>query len=83
VAERLHALLGPNGVNVKFMEDCIGGTVEKAKKSLSTGEVLLLENLRFYKEEIDNDAGFAQHLCNGIDIYINEAFAASHRGKKT
>ncbi|MEJ2634583.1 MAG: phosphoglycerate kinase [Calditrichia bacterium] len=76
VAERLNKLLGKP---VKFANDCIGEDVLKMKKSLADGDVLLLENLRFHKEETDNDPEFAGKLAEGCDLYINDAFGSAHR----
>lgn len=59
--------------------DCIGKEVEKLKKEIQVGEVLLLENLRFHKEEEENDENFAGELAKLGDIYINEAFSVCHR----
>jgi len=59
--------------------DCIGEEVEAMAASLQPGEVLLLENLRFYKEETENEPGFAEKLARLADVYLNDAFAASHR----
>jgi phosphoglycerate kinase len=67
------------GVKVKFASDCIGETAEKAAASLQNGEVLLLENLRFYKEEEAGDVDFAQKLASLGDIYVNDAFGTAHR----
>ena len=64
---------------VKFVEDCIGPDVEKAVSELKAGEVLLLENLRFYKEETDNNEEFSKKLASFGDLYINDAFGSAHR----
>jgi phosphoglycerate kinase len=76
VAGRLSELLGKE---VIFLEDCIGKAVEEKAQSLNTGDVILLENLRFHPEEEKNDEGFAGKLAGLADIYINDAFAVSHR----
>lgn len=76
VAKRLSELLG---VNVKMAPDCVGPEVQKMKAELKPGEVLLLENLRFHKEETDNDPEFARQLAEGCDLYINDAFGTAHR----
>lgn len=73
------ALEAAFGVPVKFAEDCIGGPAKVAVSELGDGEVLLLENTRFHKEETDNDAGFAAALAALGDIYVNDAFSAAHR----
>ncbi|SDS38105.1 phosphoglycerate kinase [Gramella sp. MAR_2010_147] len=67
------------GVEVKFMEDCIGEEVEDAAKNLESGEILLLENLRFYEEETKGDEDFARNLSKLGDIYVNDAFGTAHR----
>lgn len=67
------------GVKVNFISDCIGAEAENAVKNLNPGEVLLLENLRFYKEEEQGDEGFAEKLSKLGDIYVNDAFGTAHR----
>ena len=67
------------GVQVRFCEDCIGENAEKAVAELGNGELLLLENLRFHKEEKAGDEQFAKELSNLGDIYINDAFGTAHR----
>ncbi|MFD0993919.1 phosphoglycerate kinase [Tenacibaculum geojense] len=67
------------GVQVKFVDDCIGETAEEAVANLTNGEVLLLENLRFYSEETAGDVAFAEKLSKLGDIYINDAFGTAHR----
>lgn len=67
------------GVDVKFAEDCIGEKAEKAAADLKPGEVLLLENLRFYSEEEAGDVEFSKKLASLGDIYINDAFGTAHR----
>jgi len=67
------------GVQVKIASDCIGADVEELAASLEPGEILLLENLRFYKEETAGDKGFAEKLAKLGDIYINDAFGTAHR----
>lgn len=76
VAERLSELLD---TTVAFAEDCIGEKAEQAVAKLQDGEVLLLENLRFYAEEEANDEGFARSLASLADVYINDAFGTAHR----
>jgi len=76
VAVRLGELLG---VSVKFASDCIGGEVEATAEGLKDGEVLLLENLRFHKEEEKNDETFARSLAKLGDVYVNDAFGSAHR----
>ncbi|OED35649.1 phosphoglycerate kinase [Flavobacteriaceae bacterium (ex Bugula neritina AB1)] len=67
------------GVQVKFVSDCIGQDAEDAVTKLNPGEVLLLENLRFYGEETSGDSGFAEQLSKHGDIYVNDAFGTAHR----
>ncbi len=67
------------GCNVKFVEDCVGAKAEEAVANLAAGEVLLLENLRFYEEEKKGDVAFAEKLSKLGDIYVNDAFGTAHR----
>ncbi len=68
------------GVNVKFANDCIGQEAKDLTSNLQAGEVLLLENLRFHKEEKEGDIGFAKKLADlGADVYVNDAFGTAHR----
>ena len=67
------------GVKVKFVEDCIGSKAEEAAAALQPGEVLLLENLRFYKEETKGDENFSASLAKLADCYVNDAFGTAHR----
>ncbi len=76
VAVRLAELLGQE---VKKADDCIGDKVEQLARSLSPGDVLLLENLRFHAAEEANDPDFAAHLASLCDVYVNDAFGAAHR----
>ncbi|MBA4148511.1 MAG: phosphoglycerate kinase [Verrucomicrobia bacterium] len=64
---------------VQFVDDCIGEKVEAAANALQNGEILLLENVRFYAEEEANDPAFAEKLAKVADIYVNDAFGAAHR----
>ena len=64
---------------VTFVDDCIGPAVEAAADLLSNGELMLLENLRFHREETDNDPGFAAKLARLGDVYVNDAFGTAHR----
>lgn len=68
-----------NGAAVKFAADCIGEPATKAVATLQMGEVLLLENLRFHKEEEKGDKGFAEQLARLGDVYVNDAFGTAHR----
>jgi 3-phosphoglycerate kinase len=76
VAERLGELIS---AKVTFAEDCVGEVAEGAVAGLSDGEVLLLENVRFYKEETANDAVYAEKLAKLGDVYVNDAFGTAHR----
>lgn len=67
------------GQQVQFADDCIGTDAVEKAKALDKGEVLLLENLRFYKEEEKGDVGFAEKLSKLGDIYVNDAFGTAHR----
>jgi phosphoglycerate kinase len=67
------------GTEVKFADDCIGEEASEKAASLKDGEVLLLENLRFYKEETAGDKAFAEKLSKLGDIYVNDAFGTAHR----
>lgn len=64
---------------VLFLDDCIGDGVQQTIDELDEGSVVLLENLRFYSEETENDEAFAQRLASYGDAYVNDAFASSHR----
>ncbi|MFH0972906.1 MAG: phosphoglycerate kinase [Patescibacteria group bacterium] len=76
IAKRLSKLLN---CRIKFVNNCIGPIVEKAINGMKEKEILLLENLRFHKEEKQNSKKFAKKLAGLTDIYVNNAFAASHR----
>ncbi|MCF6308187.1 MAG: phosphoglycerate kinase [Flavobacteriaceae bacterium] len=67
------------GVKVYFSEDCVGEKAEEAVAELNNGEILLLENLRFHKEEKSGDNAFAEQLSKLGDIYVNDAFGTAHR----
>lgn len=76
VAKRLSRLLNKE---VQLAPDCIGDDVRKLIDAMQPGDVVLLENVRFYEGEEKNDDAFAKALANGCEIYINDAFAVSHR----
>jgi phosphoglycerate kinase len=76
VAEHLASLIGKP---VEYAEDCIGDAALAKINKLKDGDVLLLENLRFHKEEEKNDEAFARQLASLCDIYVNDAFGAAHR----
>jgi phosphoglycerate kinase len=67
------------GVEVKFAGDCIGEEAAAMAAAMKNGEVLLLENLRFYKEETKGDEAFAHKLARLADVYVNDAFGTAHR----
>jgi len=67
------------GVQVQFVDDCVGEDVNKAAEELQNGEILLLENLRFHPEEKQGDEDFAKQLASLADVYINDAFGTAHR----
>jgi len=75
-AEKLSELLSKN---VILVPDCIGEDVKKIVNDMKTGDVVLLENLRFHEEEEKNDQGFAKQLSELGDVYINDAFGSAHR----
>lgn len=82
LVKHLHELLnadGGNATKVFFADDCIGEQATMTAGMLKPGEVLLLENLRFYKEEEKGDAAFAEKLSKLGDIYVNDAFGTAHR----
>jgi phosphoglycerate kinase len=68
-----------NGETVLFADDCIGNEANQMSADLQPGEVLLLENLRFYKEEEKGDESFAEKLSRHGDVYVNDAFGTAHR----
>jgi phosphoglycerate kinase len=76
VGVRLSELLGRP---VAKLDDCVGPEVEAAVAAMASGEVILLENLRFHAEETANDPGFARQLGRLADVYVNDAFGAAHR----
>ena len=76
VAKRLEGLLGQQ---VRKVDDCIGPEVAAVVAAMQGGEVLMLENVRFHKEEEENDPGFARQLAALADVYVNDAFGTAHR----
>ena len=76
VAARLSEFLG---VDVRKLDDCVGEDVAQAVRSMKPGEVMLLENVRFYPEEEQNDREFAKKLAAPFDVFINDAFGTAHR----
>ncbi len=80
IAERLTELLGHP---VLFATDCIGAEVEALAAQLHPGDVMLLENVRFYKAETKNDMGIAESLAKLGDIFVNDAFGTAHRAQSS
>jgi phosphoglycerate kinase len=76
VADSLAELMD---IDVDFIDDCIGKAIEEYVQTMERGDVVLLENLRFHKEEKANDVNFAKELAALADVYINDAFCNSHR----
>lgn len=73
------ALSDKLGQSVQFVEDCVGPIAEKAVDALEDGQVLLLENVRFYQGETDNEPAFARQLADLADVFVNDAFGTAHR----
>lgn len=76
VAKRLDEILD---AKVTFAADCVGGPAQQAVNAMEDGDVVLLENLRFHKEETDNDPEFSKQLASLADLYVNDAFGSVHR----
>ena len=76
IAQRLRELSGRKVIKVN---DCIGEEPQKAVAEMAEGDILLLENVRFYKEETANDPEFARQLAAVADLYVNDAFGTAHR----
>jgi len=76
VARRLEELLGRK---VLKLDDCVGEKVKKQVEEMKPGEVILLENVRFHKEETDNDPQFSRELASLGDVFVNDAFGTAHR----
>lgn len=77
LVERVQTLLGT--AKVSFIDDCIGEKVKKAVENTQYGDVIMLENLRFYEEETQNDPDFSQKIASLGHLYVNDAFSCSHR----
>lgn len=75
-AKHLSELLN---VDVKFVDDCIGDKVKVEIESMKSGEIVMLENLRFYNEETKDNVDFAKQLASYAEVYVNDAFGAIHR----
>jgi phosphoglycerate kinase len=76
VATKLSEMIGRP---VTFVDDCIGETVEKAATAMKNGDIVLLENVRYYNEEEANDPAFAEKMAKVADVYVNDAFGSAHR----
>lgn len=76
IAQRLSELIKQP---VKFLDDCLGSSVQKAINQMSAGQIIFLENLRFYPGEENNQPEFAKQLANLAEIYVNDAFGVCHR----
>ena len=83
VVDRLRELLDKKendySINVAFAPDCVGEVASELARQLESGQVLLLENLRFHAQEEANDPAFAKELASLAEIYVNDAFGAAHR----
>lgn len=79
VANRLSEIVGRSRPPIRFAEDCVGAAVQQQIQEMNDGDILLLENLRFHKEEEVNDPEFSKMLASLADIYVNDAFSTSHR----
>src|SRR5215216_4126717 len=75
-AEKLAEMLG---APVAFLDDCVGERIEQYVNSMKPGDIVLLENVRFYPEEESNDPNFSEKLAKLADVYVNDAFGAAHR----
>ncbi len=79
VAKRLTEIIGRSRPPIRFAGDCVGTEIEGYVREMKKGDILLLENLRFHKEEESNDPEFSKKLSSLADIYVNDAFSTSHR----
>ncbi|HJU35735.1 MAG TPA: phosphoglycerate kinase [Nitrososphaera sp.] len=79
VAKHLSEIIGKSRPPIRFASDCVGPQIEEQIKKMNSGDILLLENLRFHKEEESNDPSFSKKLASLADIYVNDAFSTSHR----
>src|SRR3990172_1423629 len=80
VGKALGAALGKN---IPFVEDCIGAACSAAIAKMQEGDILLLENVRFYAEEEKDDRGFAEKIAALGEVYVDDAFSAAHRAHAT
>jgi phosphoglycerate kinase len=79
VGRRLSDIVGRSRPPIRFASDCVGPEVEGEIAWMNPGDIMLLENLRFHKEEEANDPEFSKKLASLADIYVNDAFSTSHR----
>jgi phosphoglycerate kinase len=79
VAKRLTEIIGRSRPPIRFVNDCVGAEIDEHIDKMNNGDILLLENLRFHKEEESNDPEFSKKLASLADIYVNDAFSTSHR----
>ncbi len=79
VARRLFEIVGKSSHPIRFADDCVGESVERQISEMNNGDIILLENLRFHKEEEVNDPEFSKMLASLAEIYVNDAFSTSHR----
>ena len=79
VAKRLTEIIGRSRPPIRFTSDCVGIEIEEQIEKMNKGDILLLENLRFHKQEESNDPEFSKKLASLADIYVNDAFSTSHR----
>jgi phosphoglycerate kinase len=79
VAKRLTEIIGRSRPPIRFASDCVGTDIEGYVREMNKGDILLLENLRFHKQEESNDPEFSKKLSSLADIYVNDAFSTSHR----
>lgn len=79
VAKHLTEIIGRSRPPIRFANDCVGYEIEEQISKMNKGDILLLENLRFHKEEESNDPEFSKKLASLADIYVNDAFSTSHR----
>jgi phosphoglycerate kinase len=79
VAKRLTEIVGRSRPSIRFASDCVGIEIEEHIDKMNKGDILLLENLRFHKEEESNDPDFSKKIASLADIYVNDAFSTSHR----
>ena len=79
LAKHLTEIIGRSRPPIRFASDCVGVKIEENVTKMNKGDILLLENLRFHKEEESNDPEFSKKLASLADIYVNDAFSTSHR----